>query len=214
MCRNPRRTSRLGAPGTPAALLVAALLLGVTGCAEAELEVGETTRVAEGMASPAASPGASDATADAESPAPLDPRLNAEPTTMGAEGSIQIHLPSGWEGVGDAVIAAAGEGAEVSGGATVTSIPAEGRSQDEWVAALVAGETDLFADTEGMDEHSPITTASGLTLFHLTQSYSDNRAQIFGTVVDDTLHLVRFGLPGTDEAVEVAALSAATLSLT
>lgn len=212
MPRTLRRTPTLRAAGRPAAALVlGALLLGTSACAEAKLEVGETTRVTEDAPSSAASPAA--VPTGTTAPATVDPRLNAEPTAMGAEGAVELHLPFGWAGVGEALIAAAGEDAQVPGGATVTSVPAEGRSAEEWVAALVAGETDLFADTEGMEEREPVTTSSGLTLFHLAQSYSDNRAQIFGTVVDDTLHLVRFGLPGTDEAVEVAALSAATIAV-
>lgn len=222
MARTPRRTSAPGA--VPTALLLGALLLTASGCTEARLEVGDTTRVAEGTAEPVTDPssdagagtdaGTGDATPDDTATAePLDPRLNAEPTTLGRDATMTAHLPYGWRAIEGSDVAAAGEGALLAGGATVTSVPAEGRSQEEWVQALVAGETDLFADTQGMEEHDPVTTTSGLTLFHLAQAYSENRAQLFGTVVDDTLHLLRFGLPGTDEGVEVATLSAATLSL-
>lgn len=208
MSRTPRRTLALGAAST-----LAALLLTATGCAEATLEVGDTTTVSQESAAPS-----SDETPDPASvtvtAVALDPRLNPEPTVLGRDGTLQAHLPLGWAAIAGSDIAAAGDGAALAGGTTVTSVPAEGRSQDEWAQALMAGETDLFADTEGMEAREPVTTPSGLTLFHLAQVYSDNRAQLFGTVVDDTLHLVRFGLPGTDEAVEVAALSATTLALT
>lgn len=214
MPRTPRRTPARTLAGSPAALVVVALLLGATACAETKLEVGETTRVAEGTTAPATNPtGSAEEPTGTAAPVTLDARLNPEPTALGREGTLQAHLPLGWDAIADSDIAMAGEEAVLAGGATVTSVPAEGRSQEEWAAALVAGETDLFADAEGMEELETVTTSSGLILFHLVQSYSEDRAQIFGTVVDDTLHLVRFGLPGTDEATEVAALSAATLSL-
>ena len=209
MVRSPARTLALAA--------VSALLLTATACGERDFEVVGSKTVSEGTSAnrsaedaPAEAPDAEEPT---ESPAAIDPRLNQEPTTVGIDGTAQMHLPYAWEAFPGSDLGAAGEGAMITGGLMITVVPAEGRSQDEWVAALLAGTTELFADDQGMEAQASITTASGLTLFHLAQTYSENRAQLFGTVVDDTLHLVRFGLDGTAEASEIAAASAATLAL-
>lgn len=188
-------------------LLTAALLLAATGCGEGELEVGEATTVAtDGTATPAAPAG----TTPAVTPAAVDPALNPEPSTIGA---VSLHLPLGWAPVDGAAMAVPGEGAAIQGGNKVTSVPAQGRTAAEWTQDLAAGTTDIFVEPEGMELQAPITTASGLEVFHLVQAYADNKAQLFGTVVDDTLHLVRFGLDGTEESAAVTAKSAATMSI-
>lgn len=211
MRRSPARTLALTAVG--------ALLLSATACGERDLAVIGATTVAEGTPTtdadaPSASPTEPAAPEPTEEPAPLDPRLNPEPSSVGTDGALQIHLPYAWEVFEGSELGAAGAGATIGGGLTVTSVPAEGRNQAEWVDALVAGTTTLFTEGQAMESLAPVVTSSGLTLFHLVQSYSDNRAHVFGAVVGDTLRLVRFGLDGSDEAVEIAAASAATLSLT
>lgn len=193
-------TSKPSAHLRTSLLAAAALLLTATGCAEGELEVGEaTTVVTEGSPAPAA----------AAQPV-VDPGLNPEPHTIGA---VSLHLPLGWAPVEGASMAVPGEGAAIQGGNKVTSVPAEGRTAEQWTQDLVDGTTDIFVEPEGMQLQVPITTASGLTIFHLVQAYADNKAQLFGIVLDDTLHLVRFGLDGTEESAAVTAKSAATMSI-
>lgn len=204
MHRSPARTLALTAAG--------ALLLSATGCGERELSVIDATTVNEGVPAASTTEPAPEPEPTPE-PAPLDPRLNPDASAVGIDGALQMHLPYAWEAYPGSDLGAAGEGATVGGGLKITSAPAEGRTQAEWVAALEAGTTEHFADEQGMESRAPIVAASGLTLFHLVQAYSENRAQLFGTVVDDTLHLVRFGLDGTEESAEIAAASAATLAL-
>lgn len=191
------------------ALTAGALLLTTSACG-GELEIGEATTVAEGGTE------TSDTAADTtETPTDesLDPRLNPAPSTIGADAQVSLHLPYGWEAYEGSDMGAAGAEAMFGGGLRVTIVSAEGNSEEEWVEALKSGSTEFFVDEQGMEENPTVTTASGVELFHLVQAYSQNQAQLFGTVVDDTLHLVRFGLDGTDEAVEVAVKSAATLVL-
>lgn len=208
MRRTATRTLALTAAGT--------LLLTASGCGERELELGEATTIVEGGESAAATGGtpteAAEPTAPAESAA-LDPRLDPEPSVIGTEGALSIHLPIGWQTYPGTDMATSGEASMARGGLRTLSVPAEGKDQAEWEAALIAGATEYFVDEQGMEARTPITTGSGLAVFHLVQVYSDNKAQLFGTVVDDTLHTVRFGLDGSEEAAAIAALSAATLSL-
>lgn len=198
----------------PARTAAVAVLLSLTACGEDTAEIGAARTVVSGPttdASAGVAPASTEVTPEETPQAPeLDPRLAPEPTTVGSAGVVSLHLPLGWETQAGGDLAWATAEATISGGHQITSLPAEGRSAEEWVADLVSGSTSVFDGGEGMVEKDPLTTAEGLTLFHLAQGYSDNRAQVFGVVVDDTLHLLRFGLDGSEEAAEVAALSAAT----
>lgn len=197
----------------PARTAAVAVLLTLTACGEDSAKIGAARTVVSGPSADSSAGGTPAATEETQEPT-LDPRLNPEPTTVGSAGVVSLHLPLGWEAQPDGDLAWATPDATVPGGHQLTSVPAEGRTAEEWVADLVAGSTSVFTEGEEMVEQDPVTTAGGLTLFHLVQAYSENRAQVFGVIVDDTLHLLRFGLDGTEEAAEVAALSAATVTVT
>ena len=195
-------------PARALALTASALLLTTSACG-GELEIGDATTVVEGGSTEAPT----ETPTETAEPEPLDPRLAPEPSAVGVDGAMTLHLPYGWDAYPGSDMGAAGASALIGGGIKVTSVSAEGKSVEEWVEALRSGTTEHFADAQGMVENPAVTTAAGVELFHLVQAYSSNQAQLFGTVVDDTLHLVRFGLDGSDEAVEVATKSAATLVL-
>lgn len=190
-----------------AAAVALMLAAGLTACSDAELEVAdvkvgtpagssdEDAGAAADTASPSATPSMSVA-AD-------DPDLEAAPATVGA---IQLRLPTGWSVMDGMDAAASG----ASGAVTYSELPAAGKDQMAWLADLVAGETEIVVAGEGVTQQSAVALADGTEVFHVVQNYSDNRAHIFGTVKDDTLHLLRFGLDGTPETAAVAAKAVST----
>ena len=213
----PTRLRALASTAALTALLAPAL----TGCG-GEVEIGEATTSVSRPSDPG-----TDAPEDADAPAdPADEvpaatvsvsvvssDLNQEPSLLGETGQVQLHLPLGWAAVEGSDMATAGETAVHQGGFRISSVPAEGRTADEWTQALMTDQTDLFDEEGGMESREPVTTFFGLTLFHLVQSYSDDRAHVLGTVVDDTLHLLRFGTDGSEAATEVIRASAETFEL-
>lgn len=185
----------------PRPLALAAVTVLLVGCASQEVTVGDADVSRVGGSTTAASPDtAPDAVADAD--------LEAKAVAVG---EVVLRLPAGWRSMGAA--ATPGEGSTMDGGAIVTSVDAQGRDLDAWVSAIAAGETELFTASEGMSEGERFTSEGGHEIFHLTQTYSDDRAQIFGFVADGRLHLLRFGLGGDAASIEVARKSAATLAL-
>ena len=201
-----RLTARARTLTAPAALLCAALLATATGCsdAEPELEVGEaTTVVNEGVVTPSPTDDGSSVTVSVVD----DPTLNPAATTVGA---VTLHLPLGWDVIPGADTAAPSEASAVTGGATVTSMPAQGRSAEDWSQSLINGAMRYLVIGEGLEPQAPIETATGQEVFHLTQP-SENRSHLFGMVVDDTLHLVTFGLDGSAEAAATVLRSASTI---
>lgn len=187
-----------------AASATLALLTTVAACST-EVAVSSPSASPAG-ASVSSSPDASDADLNAN----LNADLNAEPNTVGA---LTIRLPLGWAPVEGTDMAAPGADSVVDGGSRFLAVPTEGRSVDQWKAALLDGTANLVVEREGLEEQEPIRTASGLEVFHLVHTYSDNRAHLFGTVVGQTLHLVRFGLDGSESSATVVRHALTTLSV-
>lgn len=204
------------------ATALTALLAPALSACGGEVEIGEaTTSVSRPSDSGTDAPGDADAAAPAEPGAVtttvtasvVSSDLNQEPSLVGETRQVQLHLPLGWASVEGSDMATAGETAVHHGGFRISSVPAEGRTADEWTQALMTDQTDLFDEEGGMESRGSVTTFFGLTLFHLVQSYSENRAHVLGTVVDDTLHLLRFGTDGSEAAAEVIRSSAETFEL-
>lgn len=198
----PRRTRLVSA-----AVAALALSAALSACSDAELEVSDVT-----VGAPQGGGGeASESPADAGSATAVpgtavaadDPDVEATTATVGA---FQLRLPAGWSVMDGMDGAASG----TTGAATYTAVPAAGKDQTAWIADLLAGTTDVVAEREGLAEQPVVVLADGTQAFHLVHNYSENRAHIFGTVKDDTLHLLRFGLDGTPEAAAAAAKAVST----
>lgn len=190
----PRRATFVGAAGS------ALLGLVLTGCADPELSVGDTS--VESKADGTTTGAVTAAPESTAAPTPVvDPELEASFAPLGP---FQVQLPLGWAPIEGTGGAASGATSTAHGAATYTAVPAQGKDQAAWVADLMAGTTDVVAEREGMEQQPPVTTPSGIEIFHLVHAYSDNRAHLFGYVADDQLHLVRFGLDGTPATAAVA----------
>lgn len=185
----------------------------VSGCAEAELAVGDTTvESAAGQDADAAAPDATPGAATSVAPTvdANDPELEATPVVFGP---WTMRLPLGWTAFEGSTHAASGEASTAIGAATYTSVPAAGKDQATWLADLLAGTTDVVAEREGLVEEPSITLADGTQIFHLVHTYSDNRAHIFGHVRGDVLELLRFGLDGTPATAAVTVKSVRTAGI-
>lgn len=191
-----------------AAAVALTLTAALTACSDADLEVSDVKvgtpagGGAEDTGTPAATPTATPGNAVASD----DPDVEAATSTVGA---FQVRLPAGWSVMDGMDAAASG----ASGAVTYSELPAAGKDQMTWLADLVAGTTEIVVAGEGVTQQSAVALADGTEVFHVVQNYSDNRAHIFGTVKDDTLHLLRFGLDGTPETAAVAAKSVSTAVL-
>lgn len=188
--------TRTGAVG--ASLALAALL---TACSNGQVEVGEARTNNTGPASPSVVPTATPT---------LSPYLDPTATTLG---NLTLHLPLGWVTYEGQPVAAAGEGAEVQGAAQLITVPAEGRSAEEWAESIVAGETDLVTEGEALSLEDPLTAPGERSVPHISHDDADGRDNLFVTVEADSLHLLRFSGDGSTRAQLAAAESASTITV-
>lgn len=175
------------------------LAFALSACSEAVLEVGETSvESAQGSADATPSPG------EALS---VDPELAAVRTAVGA---FSLQLPVGWSAMEGIDAAESGDSGTVSGAALYSTVPAAGKDQAAWMADLMAGTSGVTGTDGELTQLPTIMSADGREMFHLSQDYADNRAHLYGYVEGEALHLLRFGLDGTEETVTVIDRSVAT----
>ncbi|MFC6154381.1 hypothetical protein [Nocardioides yefusunii] len=218
---------RLGAAA--AVLLLGAV---TTACSEGEFEVGtasvESTASTDGSgATPGAGGTATSGTTPATDPAAAadtsangavatpgttadgtpptltpvnDPDLDPTHTTLG---SFHLQFPLGWTAIPGIQAMSDGETSRITGGAIYTAVPAAGKDQAAWVTELMSGASAVTGLDGQLTQSETIIQSDGREVFHLGQDYAEGRAQLYGYVEGDTLHLLRFGLDGTPAAVDV-----------